>query len=450
MTSFQNIWLIPAVISIIISAGCESGSNPSQPAETTIYSVKTARLQPENVRQIIEGYGNLTYRRKTNISVAVDGIIRELLCEEGDTVMAGEEIARLDNIQLGIRVEQAEAELNSARALLRLAETEYREVRLQVESRLLAISRSELSLKQKALELEHQQKLLCNKSELLKIGGITEEELSGLAIGVSSLETEVMSLQKDIQIQQIGFRDQDIHFYGFEVPDDESEREKILIDINSLSSKSEMETAEARVISAETEFSSARALLEETLLKSPITGIIAARYMEQGERVNAGDRLFTIFDSEQMDLVFAVPEKVGIMLEPGEGIKLSVDAAGRDLDAVIRSINPTVEPGSGNITVKAGLQNPDGFLKPGMFSRFRLRYGSENSRILIPHEAVVKLEGNRGLVFRSSGGRAYPCNITCETDTEGNYILKEGLKAGDEVILNTPIMLKEGDKIDVE
>lgn len=449
MKNYQIINLL-FITTSLFSVSCTANDAGTAESTAAPKTVAVYKITEEEIRREIEGFGNLSFRRKADITSAVDGTIKDIRVEEGDTVNEGRVIALLYNIQLNIRKEQAEAALISAESAHELAETQYREGRLQVESRLISIEKSELNLSQKELELEHQRGLLENKKELLSIGGTTEEEAAAMELAFKALETEVEILRKDLQIQRIGFRDEDILSCGYNLPAGSDERKRILIDINSLTLKSELKVAEARVKSASTELESAQALLDETRLSSPLDGIVGAKYMERGERIKTDGKLFTIFDSSKVDLVFAVPEEIGVMLSPGQTVKLSLDAVReRNFSAVIRQISPTIDTRSGNITVKAELDNDEDLFRPGMFSRFSLTYGPPRKVTRIPVEALVRKDGSRGLVMKAEGGRAYPMSIVIDSENNGMHELVSGIGDGELIILNPSPLLQEGDRIDV-
>ncbi|HAK46235.1 MAG TPA: hypothetical protein DCO79_10010 [Spirochaeta sp.] len=441
---------IISVSAVLLIISCERASTSVQLEDSGVRSVNTLKLNMKEVRQQIDGFGNLSFRKKTDVTSAVDGIISELFLEEGESVAEDQSLASLHNIQLEIRLQQAEAALFSAESAHELAETSYHEGRLQVESRLLSIEKSELNLIQKELELEHQKGLLENQKELFSIGGSTEEELAAMELSFSALETEVKILRKDIEIQKIGFRDSDIRSFGYRVPDSEDRRRELLLDINSLTLKSEVKVAQAKVRSADTELDSAKALLSEAEITSPITGIVGARYMEEGERASADDKLYTIFESTEVDLVFSVPEEIGVLLEPGQVVKLSMDAvAEREYSAVVSRISPTIDTRSGNITVRAELDNNEGLFRPGMFSRFSLTYGSPKQVLTIPDAALTERDGNNAGVILVRSGRAYPVRIEIGDKTDGGWELVSGLDEGSEVVLDPSPLIREGDPLNV-
>jgi RND family efflux transporter MFP subunit len=413
--------------------------------------VSAVKIEETCEKAVVESFGTLKFRKKADITSAVDGIIKEIFFDEGDRVTAGAELATVTNIQLNIRLEQAEAALFSAESAWKLSQTQYREGIFQVESRLIALEKSRLILEQKKRELSHQSNVLDNKKKLLALGGITSEEILSLELTFSALETEVFALKKDISIQNIGFRDKDINEMGLTIPFEISARREVLLDINTRSLKAELQVAEARIKSVETELRSAEVLLEEMHLNTPIQGIVGARYQETGERVQADSKLFTIFDSSEIDLVFQVPEKIGVLLCIDQKVDLTIDAVpGTNYYSVIRFISPTVDPGSGNITIKALIENSNGKLRPGMFARLSLAYGSERRLLRIPSECLVHKDGNRGLVFRIIEGRVYPVSLTIGDERMGLIEIIDGIKAGDSIVESPSPLLQEGDEVNVQ
>jgi len=443
------ILFIIGIVLLLTSCSEENISKslaPPEAGEFSVYKTETEQIQP-----VLKGFGNLSFRHKADITAAVDGTIRTFFTDEGSEVESGEIVADIYNIQLEIRAEQAEASLLSVESALELAKTRYREGRLQAESRLLSLEKSDLNLMQKEAELEHQSLLLQNKKKLYALDGITEEELSSMQLAFSALETEIEILKKDIQIQKIGFRDSDISACGYNIPSCPEEKKELLLDINSQTLFSEIKVAEARVKSAVTELTSAEALLSETQLKSPIDGIVGARYMETGERAKSDSKIFTVFDSSEIDFVFSVPEKIGVMLIAGEEVRLSIDAAPDEpFTARIRLISPTIDPQSGNISIKAALDNNSGRLKPGMFARFSLVYGTPRKVLRIPSNSLVQKNGISGLVYKLNNKRVYPVSISLGNEDDGLIEVTDGLEEGDVIVLNPSPLLQEGDEINAK
>ena len=443
------------ILILLIAAGSSLSScslNSAKPEnEPLIAEVEILEISSQEIKNTLNGFGNLSFKRKADIRAAVNGIVKNIAVDAGDKVIEGQIIAQLYNLQLRIREQQARAALFSAESAYELSSVSYIEGRQKVEAGMLNIEKLLIRQTQKQHELDHLRQQHDKKKQLFSIGGTTEEELNEFKLSLSGIETEIAILDKDIQINQIGFRDADIRAHGFDVPENPEVRKKLIIDLNSLKLKAEKKVSEAAVISAETELRSAEALLKETDITSPISGIIGVRHLECGERVSTDSITFTVFDSSEVDLIFSVPEEVGISLYREQEVELTLDAiSGRSFTARIRQISPAVDTKSGNISVRAGMSNTEGLFIPGMFSRFSLTYGDPQRTILIPAECVLKQEGADALVMQLTEDRVYPVSIKTIMHDNGYFEVTGGLEDGDRIIISPSPLLKEGEYVHVK
>ncbi len=319
---------------------------------------------------------------------------------------------------------------------------------MQIEARLLLIEKLEFQVLQKEKELVQLAKTMENKRELFSIGSITEEELTSLETNYSAAETNLLSLKKDISIQQVGLRDIDMQAYGYAIPESDTERVRILKIINTRTLQAEVNVAEARVDSSKTELRSAQALNRELVLLAPISGIVGAQYMEMGERVKADTKVFTVFDSTEVDISFPVPEAKGILLTRGLKVEAVVDSLdNRVFEAEIRQISPMVDPQSGNITIKAHLPNSDEIFKPGMFTRVKVAYGATRKSIIIPETCIAQKKNNAATLFLAVNSHVFKKEVELGEEKNGRVEVLSGLQENDLVIDSPSPLLREGEKI---
>lgn len=413
--------------------------------------VETIKVDLKDITPEIDSFGSISFRSKADVTSTVDGTISKIFVEEGDSVIKDQTLATLSNIQLEIRKQQALSALESAKAAYQLSETKLREGKMQIEARLLTIEKLEIQLEQKKKEQAQLIKTLENKKELFKVGGISEEELNSLELNYSASETTIISLEKDIIIQKVGFRDKDIIINGYSIPNSKEERTEILKDINTKTLFAELNVAKSRVDTANTELKSAQALIDELTLKAPITGIIGAKYLELGERAKADTKVFTIFDSNEVDISFPVPESKGILLTRGLTVNAIVDSLNnKEFKAKIRQVSPMVDPKSGNITIKADMPNSKGLFKPGMFTRVNVKYGETRKAILIPETAIAQKQNNTGTIFLVVNSRVFKKEVDLGEESNGLIEVIEGLKKGDNVIDSPSPLLREGEQVEIK
>ena len=106
--------------------------------------------------------------------------------------------------------------------------------------------------------------------------------------------------------------------------------------------------------------------LEKTRIRAPFSGIVARRYVREGQKVAMGDRLFWVTAIAPLRVKFTLPERFFGRVSKGEEINVTSEMQGRDHKAEVIEVSPVVDPGSGTFEVTAQLTGSPGDLRPGM------------------------------------------------------------------------------------
>ena len=130
--------------------------------------------------------------------------------------------------------------------------------------------------------------------------------------------------------------------------------------------------------------------------------------------------------------------------------KVVVDALeGETFEGKVSLIHPTVNPGSRTFPVEIEVVNKDQQLRPGMFSRVTLNFGT-NDRPLVADLAVLKQTGsNDRYVFLEKDGKAVYTKVELGTRIDDKYEIVSGLEVGDRVIVQGNTGLIEGTEVQV-
>ncbi|HXY01419.1 MAG TPA: efflux RND transporter periplasmic adaptor subunit [Candidatus Limnocylindrales bacterium] len=113
--------------------------------------------------------------------------------------------------------------------------------------------------------------------------------------------------------------------------------------------------------------------LEKTKVTAPFDGLIARRYVREGQSVAKGDRLFWVTAEAPLLMRFTLPEKAFGHVRQGQGVEVtSADVPGEKHGARIKEISPVVDPASGTFEVLVELMGARGSLRPGMTASVRL------------------------------------------------------------------------------
>lgn len=445
---FHTVYITLISIPFFLFSGCNKKTDLPEGLNIVRPEVSAEVIVAERQKVIpeISSFGSITFKSKADITPAVDGTIKAILFEEGERVKQGWLLAVIENLQLEIQANQAVTNINQAEAALNLTEVKYWEGFLQVDARLLSIDKLVLTMEQQQRELTQLEQDIENKERLFEIDGISEEQMIKLRLSYQSALTAYKNSVKELEIKNIGFRDSDIVSRGYTIPENSEERKNILRTINNLTLEAEIKVAEASLESALAEKESVDLLLDELLVRAPAEGVIGAKYLEKGERISGGTKLFTVFTDEEVYVVFPVQEREAVNLREGQETRLVIPALdNKPVTGTVKLVSPTIDPQSGNLTIKALIENGDHSLKPGMFAKVIVSYGEPEEKILIPASSIVKKEGSRGYVLTLVNGRVFQRTVMIGAEKNGHIEIENGLKEGELIIDSPSPTLREGD-----
>ncbi len=443
------IKFLPLLLPAFFVVSCTPKPESQQINNRRIQKVRTVEVLSEKITPTLHSFGSVSFEHKADITASVEGVIHTILREEGNLVNKQDALVKMRNVQLEIQKEKAAAALKMAQTEAALAESSLLDARLQMKSRFLEAEKNQMELEQQLLNLQRQEKDLEEKKLLLDAGGLTREAVEKLEWELQAARTAYSLAQKNREVLLIGLRDEDLLAHGMQPSSDTDLRNEQLIHINTLTLQAKLGVAQSRVSTARQELSSVNQLIRELTLRSPLTGLVGAVYLEEGERAKAGDKILTVFNTANVHVVFPVQESDLSRIREGQKAFITVDSLGPvRLEGVIRYISPTVDPQSGNITVKVLLANSKGLLKPGMFARIEIIHGSPRNVIMIPDSALIRKEKNKADVLLVNNGHILFRSVELGEMHNDRYPVLKGLKEGQILVDSPSPVLKEGDEVE--
>jgi len=211
-------------------------------------------------------------------------------------------------------------------------------------------------------------------------------------------------------------------------------------------SESSFNVARGGAKSAEAQVQIARNALKDAVLTAPLSGIVAKRHVQAGEKVNFDTPVVTVVDLGTLELNAMVPAVDVPELRLGMPVDLSIDGFGeRRFSGRVERINPATEPGTRAIVVYVGIPNVDGTLKGGMFATGRIALAAAPPVPTLPAGAV-RTEAGQSFVWTIDDGRLVRrVVVTGRRDEEaGRVEIKTALPAGTQVLAARFDNLKEG------
>lgn len=246
-----------------------------------------------------------------------------------------------------------------------------------------------------------------------------------------------------------------------EVARQEFERARTLFERGAIS-KSQFDGARLayRAATAQEEAASAgakqvRSVIADTVLKSPIDGIVLKRIVEVGTLVGPGVPGFIVADTSSVKASFGVPDTQLGELKLGSPISVSIEALpGQELAGVVSRIAPSADFATRVFEVETTIPNPTGQLKTGMVASVRLgEAGSAKPEVLLPLSAIVrspsKKDGFAVFVAQVAEGKTTVTMREVELgEVYANFVpATAGVKPGEKVVIMGTGLLSEGQEI---
>ena len=192
-------------------------------------------------------------------------------------------------------------------------------------------------------------------------------------------------------------------------------------------------------------------LLENTVLKSPISGIVTARNYDEGDMYAMAQPLFVIQKINPVKMLINVSESKYSQLKKGMEVDITTDAYGDQVfKGVVDLIYPTINSMTHTFPVEVKFANKDLSLRPGMFARVTVNYG-DNFRVVVPDRAVMKQVGSGEqyvYVLNANGTVTYTV-IELGRRMGDRYEVISGLDDNATIVLTGQTKLKNGITVDV-
>lgn len=235
--------------------------------------------------------------------------------------------------------------------------------------------------------------------------------------------------------------------YRVELAERAEARQQQLLDQGVISSETyDVALGELNVLRAELQLIEAQLL--KTEIRAPFGGVIGLRWVSPGSYLSSQTRIASLHDLDPVKLDFTVPERYSTLLGIGDGISFTVAGIDRSFPGTIFAIEPSVDPATRSLRLRASCPNPDGALFPGAFANVELVVRSVPDALAVPSIAVIpELGGTKVFVLRD--GRAEPRPVVTGIRTENAVEISDGLVAGDLVITTGILQLEPGLEVEV-
>ena len=194
-----------------------------------------------------------------------------------------------------------------------------------------------------------------------------------------------------------------------------------------------------------------RNIEENTVLRSPVSGVVTARNYDRGDMYAMAQPIYTVQQITPVKILVAISEADYTRVKKGDKVSLTADALpGSVFSGTVNRLYPTMDPVTHTFNVEVLVPNTRRELRPGMYARVTVNFG-DSYNITVPDTAISKMQGagTRTVFVVDDDGCAQMKIVTLGRHFDGKYEILSGLSEGDRVVSKGGSALKSGQKVEV-
>jgi RND family efflux transporter MFP subunit len=384
--SYQGIILLILCVQLLVT-GCSF----NEAAEVTSEPSKPVVIEEVKKQTYIDEIslsGNIKPAKTVKLAYKLAGVIENVLVEEGQSVSKNDIVMALDAYDYQLSAKAAQAAWKSSK--------------LKMESQVPS------KIEQAKAKLDVVEKTYGRMKALYESGAISiaqMEQAEAEYIAASNTYQEALDAREYTEI--------------------------------------ELEQAEALQDSAQSN-------LNDTKLVSPINGVVLKKLAEEGETVAAGYPVLILGELGEVETEVGITDGSINNIAKGQSAKVYVYGIEKEFVGMISEVGAMADPETRTFPVKVKIENDEGLLKPGMIAKVTIPI-SEQTSMFVPVDSIMNMpEGTIVFVYDEKGGIVHKRKVVTGNLIKDRVEVKEGLKEGDQIVVEGQFKLKDKDKIQVE
>jgi len=408
-------WIAIVLVVAVIGVGWRvlggsRGAPAATPPASTAVPVEVSPAETQTLVVTVAAAGSTEALLDVTVNAKISGRVTAVLVKEGDTVAAGQVLARLETAELLAQVQQSEAGLQAAQARLRMLEQGARpQERAQVEG---AVALAKANYDSARANLARMQMLY-------EAGAIGKAQLDAAQLQVEAARQQYDAARSQWSMMETGPRAE------------------------------ELDMARAQVAQAQAGVAFARLQAANATITSPLAGTVTRRFVEQGVLLSVSGQVARVAQIDSVYVVLDVSETDLGAVHVGQSVALRMDAyPDKPFTGMVREIGQAADGRTRVFKVKVALANPGHLLKPGMFGRGEITVGRHEDAIVIPRDAIVD-QGGESAVFVADAGKAQLRKVRLGVVSGPVVEVLSGLAKGEKVIVGGQTGVTDGTAITV-
>ncbi len=223
------------------------------------------------------------------------------------------------------------------------------------------------------------------------------------------------------------------------------ERYKELLKIQGISQQ-DVDLSELQVSNNKADIELIKVSIAKTEIRAPYDGRIGLRNISPGAYVAPTDVIATIRQLNQLKLEFTVPEKYSIQFTPGKVISFTIDGSSDQFKAAVLASEYFIDANTRSLTVRGIIKSNSPLLVPGAFARVNLNMDENDNALILPTQAIIPLSRGKQVIVYKGGVPEFK-EVTTGIRDSSYIQVTSGVKAGDTVLVSGLMAVKPNSQI---
>src|SRR5436190_4555496 len=393
---WRLVWLCAASVLVVGATACKSdypASGKTADGKSAPRQVKTVKVAEIPIGETVTVNGNLAAYDQTTVGMKVPGRLQTINVDFGSVVRKGQVIAQLEQQDYKLRVQQSEAALAQSRARLGLS-PDGTDDRVKAE---------DTGTVRQAKAVLDDAKLKRDRATKLVEQGVTPR-------------AEWDSVDSEYKVALSRYQD----------------------------ALEEIRNRQGLLAQRRSELALAKQQLEDTVVYSPLDGVVQEKKTSAGEYLAAGAPVVSVVRIDPLRLRVEVPERESHSVRMGQSVRVIVEGDPESYLGYVKRLSPTISEQNRVLSVEADVRN-NGRLRPGAFVKAEIVTNQTNTAITVPPNALVTFAGIDKVIIVENG-KAVEKNVTVGRRGDNWIEIKAGVNSGQAVVLD-PGNLQSGQSV---
>ncbi|WP_046214480.1 efflux RND transporter periplasmic adaptor subunit [Paenibacillus wulumuqiensis] len=395
---------------------------------------------------------------KSNVAAAAAGVNTAKDSRESGLVSANSGVVSSKNgiISSKSSINQAQGSINQAQGTVNQAQTALKQAQTAVSTAGNTIKQTQQALTNAQSTLKRTQSLASNglatqaELEQAQAAAVSAQTAYDNAVnGKANAEEQLAAAQKSLTTAQKGLSTAKAAYENatssYENANSGYSNAQRQLEVSG--STAGIEASQQKLEQAQLNVQIAQDSLDDTVVKSPINGIVTTKNAEVGEMASPSAASLVIANLSTVNMLIYVPADEINNIQAGDQVQVRVASSNIVTSGKVKNINPMDASGNG-YPVKITVSNTDGKLKSGMLADVSFVGKNAKQGIIVPSKAVQK-DGKKAYVYVVSKDHAIRKEVTIGSESGSQTLITSGLKAGEQIVQNNLALMSDNTSITV-